>query len=70
MTDPVEMLQVVMVIILVLDQEGLELLIMDYVEDVAIDILTGMVVMIRILENNLVGQVMKMMTPKMIPCYD
>ena len=69
MTDLVEMLQVVMVNILVLDQEGLELLIMDHVEEVAMDILTGMVVMTRDLENNLVDKAMKMMIPKMIPCY-
>ena len=70
MMDPEEILPVVMVIIPVLVQEGLVSLIMEHAEDVVIDTLTEMVVMIRTLEINLVGKVMKMMTLKMIPYYN
>ena len=70
MMDLEEILPVVMVIIPVLAQEGLESLIMEHTEDIVIDTLTEMVVMIRTLEINLVGQVMKMMTLKMIPYYN
>ena len=70
MMDPEGILPVVMITILVLVQGDLVYPIREEVEETVTDILTEMVVVIRILEINPAGQAMKTTTLKMILYYN